>query len=193
MCRLLPPNSLNSIVVSASLEIGTQTTTFVGLNFKDSTQPLRLEIHYKLTSPDDNGEGGEVEVRQREEQGYTTALIGAPVGELLSPLPMTQQAFENRCRQLRGLHETSRPLPATSKSIKAVATSLLCLANLALVGVSSKLQQGEIIHILRFSGVSVHSQDDCLVEVTLPGAISVRTEAISLGLQLANAIVEGLA
>ncbi len=93
------------------------------------------------------------------------------------------------------MHETSKSLskhiPVSQTTLPTLTKRILRRINFCLVGVT---QKDETAFILRFAGCTVTGRQECLVEVTLPhaaaevGRISVHTEAISLGLQLANEV-----
>lgn len=99
---------------------------------------------------------------------------------------------------LRGMHETNKsftiPSLDDSKFLLTAVKRILKRSNLALIGT---FKRSEFTH-LRLAGVTTADNTCCLVEVTTKhdsneGTLRVNTEAVALGIQLAEDLLVDLA
>nr|CDS22201.1 AP 3 complex subunit beta 2 [Echinococcus granulosus] len=193
-----------------SLEVGASTSVFMGVDFCNSTQPLRFCLRYQFNS-DEREQERNCDKRQALDQ-VLNLEIKPPVGELFQPLDINVREFVSKQSALRGMHDTTKLLTCPTEDVDLVqlAKRLLQRANLGLIGAFSKTTVDDsgadffaatdasitTTRILRLAGVTVSGGEGettcCLVEVTLPsvpsssGALRVHTEAITLGPQLAD-------
>ncbi|KAM7534716.1 hypothetical protein Aperf_G00000107158 [Anoplocephala perfoliata] len=186
----------------ASLDVGSSVNVFIDVDFCDSTQPLRLNLRYQVESL----EGGQVAEAQEDEeskkpQEVLTLEIKPTVGELFQPLDISPREFVAKQASLRGMHEMAKSFTISSSIdpnfLQVSAKQLLKRANLALIGAFAKNDKTECT-LLRLAGVTASDNIDCLVEVTFvqeanEGTLRVNTEAVALGIQLAEALLAGLA
>ncbi|VUZ52895.1 unnamed protein product [Hymenolepis diminuta] len=190
----------------ASLDVRSSVNVFLGVNFCNSTQPLRLNLRYQLEALEgDDGESQEVkppdEVDRKKpplQEEVLTLEIKPTVGELFQPLNMTPREFVNKQASLRGMHETNKsfaiPSLDESKFLLTAVKRILKRSNLALIGA---FKRSEFTH-LRLAGVTTADNTCCLVEVTTKrdsneGTLRVNTEAVALGIQLAEDLLVDLA
>lgn len=99
------------------------------------------------------------------------------------------------------MHEITKPFttlnPVDSNFLQASAKRLLKCANLALVGAFTKSDKVECT-LVRLAGVTASDNTCCLVEVSFiqganEGTLRVNTEAVALGIQLAEVLFACLA
>ncbi|VDO04267.1 unnamed protein product [Rodentolepis nana] len=184
----------------AALDVGSSTNVFLGINFCNSTQPLCLNLRYQVEALDGNS-GFESQKVEAQDEVYRkkpplheeaiTLEIRPTVGELFQPLNISPNEFVIKQASLRGMHETNKlfiiPSGDNSKFILTSIKQILKRANLALIGA---FKRSDSTH-LRFAGVTTADNTCCLVEVTAKldsneGNLRVNTEAVALGIQLAE-------
>nr|CDS32913.1 AP 3 complex subunit beta 2 [Hymenolepis microstoma] len=183
-----------------ALNVGSSANVFLGIDFCNSTQPLCLNLRYQVEALDGDSGVASQEVEAQDEEGrkkpplqeeILTLEIRPTVGELFQPLNISPHEFVIKQASLRGMHETNKsftiPSPGDSKFLLTSIKQILKLANLALIGA---FKRSDSIH-LRLAGVTTADSTCCLVEVTAKhdsneGTLRVNTEAVALGIQLAE-------
>ncbi|KAL5961432.1 AP-3 complex subunit beta-2, partial [Taenia solium] len=199
-----------------TLELGASANVFIGVDFCNSTQPLRFALRYQLTSAEQE-QMRSVDKKQAPDQ-VLNLEIKPPVGELFQPFDISVRGFVSKQTTLRGMHDTTKSFPCANEDVDLVqlAKRLLQRANLGLLGAFSKTTVADSgadvfaaadasntsTRILRLAGVTAGGGENeaicCLVEVVLPsapnssGTLRVQTEAITLGLQLADELADCL-
>ncbi|VDK36462.1 unnamed protein product [Taenia asiatica] len=199
-----------------TLELGASANVFIGVDFCNSTQPLRFALRYQLTS-EEQEQMRSVDKKQAPDQ-VLNLEIKPPVGELFQPLDINVREFVSKQATLRGMHDTTKSFSCAGEDVDLVqlAKQLLQRANLGLLGAFSKTTVDDSgadvfatadasttsTRILRLAGVTAGGGENeaicCLVEVVLPsapsssGTLRVQTEAITLGPQLADELADCL-
>uniref|UniRef100_A0A1B0DJF7 AP-3 complex subunit beta n=2 Tax=Phlebotomus papatasi TaxID=29031 RepID=A0A1B0DJF7_PHLPP len=139
-------------------------TETLGVDFNDSTQPISFAILSSL--------------------GRSTVSIGAPVGELIQPIKILEDAFRVERNKLRGMTEHSCTLSTTSDQ-KMIQEKILRMANVAPIESNEE-------KILQFAGQTLKSKSLLLITVLIKDAqeaqVTVNCEKIVMGSILLNDI-----
>ncbi|VDM23132.1 unnamed protein product, partial [Hydatigera taeniaeformis] len=215
------PNGTSARIVQPfteveSLEVGAIKNAFMGVDFCNSTQPLRFGLRYQLNSEEQ--EQVQDGVKKQALDQVLNVEIKPPVGELFQPLNINVSEFVSKQATLRGMHDTTKSFSCANENVDLVqlAKCLLQRANLSLIGAYSKTIVDDsgadvfavadtsttAMRILRLAGVTAGGNENeatcCLIEVVLSsmsnssGTLRVQTEAITLGLQLADELADCL-
>ncbi|KAL5105653.1 AP-3 complex subunit beta-2 [Taenia crassiceps] len=166
-----------------ALELGASTNVFIGVDFCNSTQPLRFGLRYQLNLEE------EEQVRNADKKQTPDQLLNLeikpPVGELFQPLNINVQEFVSKQTTLRGMHDTTKSFSCAMADVNLVrlAKRLLHRANLGLIGAFSKTTVDDAgadlfattdasttaTRILRLAGVTAGGGENeatcCLVEL----------------------------
>nr|VZI16772.1 unnamed protein product [Spirometra erinaceieuropaei] len=186
-----------------SLPYGANSVVFFGVNFCESTQPVRFGLMYQLSTVDD----------ELAKPITLDVSIKPPVGELFQPLDMKVLDFVAKQATLKGMHTTTMSLASGSAAVSKFSGAanaaravqvIIKAANLAFLGATLKSPESEEESegkdagiqlftaagtiILRFAGRSASGQQDCLVELRLPAQEEEAPDVIALPARASSAL-----
>lgn len=146
----------------AVLAPGISTEVNLGVDLKDSSQPLSARLKWEV---EEGGERYSAEVK-----------LSAPVGEWLRPVSMSHDLFDAEKSKLTGMNEHKGKVKSP-----VTPSAVFQIANVALISSDDST--------LRFAGQSVSS--GCLVLITMDnGELTVNCEKMVLGSMLLTDLVK---